>query len=363
MECITCARPTISCFIRQTIDALSNQGSHVLKLEYIEGTCPDIRVSINSSIPQFPTHFPIPFRCAHSPHFSLCFLQRPVAMTRSLSLLPSRRGKPEIMCENFVLRVVGGPEYDPSTHTAIPVNTQRPIKISTDLLDANIDVNIQRYRGLPDGSPSTSPYFSTIEHKTDLYNVSFSFTLKNSISGNDLVFGNDFDHPIRDRLPPGFSTAFNIVKWMIDPGLEGDPYADEPYLYGPLLSSVNTLEIGEKEDEKEDENTEEDAHDVLYEGATGSGEEAREQSGMPADAKGRKKHFLTEANRKNFTFEAGREYKCDFFNPYLDFNGGSMLVRQGVNYFADEDSPRILSSLAWLPNKHYQIFWRAANAV
>jgi Protein of unknown function (DUF1769) len=37
--------------------------------------------------------------------------------------------------------------------------------------------------------------------------------LKQGINGDDLVFGNDFDHPIRDRLPPGFGTAFKIVKW------------------------------------------------------------------------------------------------------------------------------------------------------
>ncbi|KAL9095913.1 MAG: hypothetical protein Q9165_001911 [Trypethelium subeluteriae] len=226
------------------------------------------------------------------------------------------------MAHRFVLRVTGGPAYDPSTHTTIPVNSQRPTKISNKHIDATVDVNIQGYRGLPHGSPNTSSYFSSPEHKADLYSISFNFTPKTSISGNDLVFGNDFDHPIRDRLPPGFSTAFNIVKWMIDPGLDGDPYADEPYLYGPLLSSINVLEIGEKEGEKEIENAEEDEDDILDEGAVGRGEEVRQQSGMPDDAKARKKYYLTEANRKNFTFEQGREYKCDFFNPYLDFNGG-----------------------------------------
>ena len=243
-------------------------------------------------------------------------------MTRALTLLPSRRQRSEKMAsQKFVLRVTGGPQYDPSTHSTIAVNTRKPTKISSEHIDASVDVNVQGYRGLPHGSPNTSPYFSSTVHKADLYSISFSFTPKRSISGNDLVFGNDFDHPIRDRLPPGFSTAFNIVKWMIDPGLEGDPYADEPYLYGPLLSSINTLEVGEKEGEQEVENTKEDEDDVLEEGAIGSGQEAREKSGMPEDAKARKKYYLTEANRRHFTFEEGREYKCDFFNPYLDFNG------------------------------------------
>jgi hypothetical protein len=73
----------------------------------------------------------------------------------------------------------------------------------------------QNYRGLPRGSPSTSPYFSLPPHakNKDAYSICFRFRLKEDINGNDLVFGNDFDHPIRDRLPPGFGTAFKIVKW------------------------------------------------------------------------------------------------------------------------------------------------------
>ena len=242
-------------------------------------------------------------------------------MTRSLTLLPPRRQRSEKMSEKFVLRVTAGPEYDPSTHITVPVNTRQRTQISNDHVDASVSVNIQGYRGFPHGSSNTSSYFETTAHKTDLYNISFSFVLKNSVSGNDIVFGNDFDHPVRDRLPPGFSTAFNIVRWMIDPGLEGDPYADEPYLYGPLLSSINVLEIGQKAEEKGYMSTEEEDDFVLEEGAVGSGRQVREKGWVPHLAKDRKKYYLTESNRKDFTFEAGREYKCDFFNPYLDFNG------------------------------------------
>ena len=51
---------------------------------------------------------------------------------------------------------------------------------------------------------------------------------------------------MRDRLPPGFNAALRLVKWAIDPGLDGDVYADRPFLYGPLLSSINMLRIGRK---------------------------------------------------------------------------------------------------------------------
>lgn len=93
--------------------------------------------------------------------------------------------------------------------------------------------------GYPEGSPNTHAYFSYPLHKNQEYSITFSFQLKKAISGDSLIFGNDFDNPIRDRLPPGFNTALRIVRWMVDPGVYGDAYADKPYLYGPALSSLN----------------------------------------------------------------------------------------------------------------------------
>jgi hypothetical protein len=51
---------------------------------------------------------------------------------------------------------------------------------------------------------------------------------------------------------------------------------------------------------------------------------------VPAASAARQKFFLTEANRKNFTFEKGREYQCDFFNPYLDFNEFALKIGYGL---------------------------------
>lgn len=169
-------------------------------------------------------------------------------------------------------------------------------------------------------------YFSHPDHRSDQYSISFSFVPHVDIPGPDLVFGNDFDRPIRDRLPPGFSAALKVVRWWIDPGLEGDPYADKPYLYGPALSSWNVLHVGDKcvrgEIPKEVRNG---AHEqVVIEGGTGSGDETRKSLGVPDEAAARKKYFLTAANLKNFTFEKGRLYQSDFGNPYLNFNDFSL---------------------------------------
>lgn len=229
------------------------------------------------------------------------------------------------MADKYILKVTAGPDY--TDQKPIPINTSETTHISSSHLTANLQIRIQNYRGLPTGSPKTSPYFSKPPHEHDLYSLQFAFTPKEDINGNDLVFGNDFDHPIKDKLPPGFQQAFNMVKWFIDPGLDGDVYADEPYLYGPLLSSINTFRVGPKDD-KEQEKVEEvranaEEGTSLAEGADGDGEDVRKEKSIPEDAAARKKYFLTEQHRKEFEFEKGREYSCDFFNPYLDFNGMS----------------------------------------
>lgn len=222
-----------------------------------------------------------------------------------------------------MLRVSAGPGYDQSEHGSVNVNSAEPFHISSGWGEASLHVRIRNYRGLPKGSRKTCPYFEHPLHKSDLYSISFDILPKASIPGNDLVFGNDFDEPIRNRLPPGFGKAFKLVKWIIDPGLEGDPYADEPYLYGPALSSINVLRVCKES--RSLRPLENGAghwpdHEVVEEGAEDDGEEIRDGIGIPKDAGARKKFFLDEANRKRLDFGADRLYRMDFFNPYLDFN-------------------------------------------
>ncbi|KAH8707055.1 hypothetical protein GQ44DRAFT_715980 [Phaeosphaeriaceae sp. PMI808] len=240
--------------------------------------------------------------------------------------------------EQYMVKVTTGATYNTKHHQDVLVNTEKPMHIASDLINAKIQVRIKDYRGLPAGSPSTSPYFSSPQHPYDRYSISFSFTPKQDIPGDKLVFGNDFAHPIRDRLPPLFDKAFGIVKWWIDPGLDGDVYGDEPYLYGALLSSINVLRIGSKvrpgggqQAEAKSETESGEGKAVIYEeGAFGDGQGIRQSLYLPSASAARQKHFLSEQNRKSFTFEAGREYQCDFFNPYLDFNEFALKIGYGM---------------------------------
>lgn len=261
------------------------------------------------------------------------------------------------MAEKYIVRVTAGCSYDVDKHVVVPVNTAEPVRLSSELMDAELNVRVQNYNGLPRGSPTTSPYFDTPPHdyNKDQYSIAFRFTPKNpassssapsppppppaaaaaaadddtadaaaeeataqGISATDLQFGNDFDHPIRDRLPPGFNTAMGIVKWWIDPGLDGDAYADRPYLYGPALSSFNCVHVGAG------------THDVargglwFEEGGDEAGLAARLALGAPDQPKPRMKWALRPENKAKWVFEYGRTYGLDFFNPYLDFSDFSL---------------------------------------
>ncbi|RBR04521.1 hypothetical protein FVER53590_12790 [Fusarium verticillioides] len=227
------------------------------------------------------------------------------------------------MAENYVLRITAGPDYDQSQQVEVPVNTAKPITIKSDRADIELNVRVNDYKGLPRNSPTTSPYFSTEPHayNRDQYSISFRFTPKkpsddegDGIKATDLQFGNDFDHPIRDRLPPGFNTAMSIVRWWIDPGLDGDAYADKPFLYGPALSSFNTIHVGKGEFDEEKGGL------WFEEGGDEEGLEAREEVGAPLTSKARMKWALRADAKEKWVFEYDQTYGFDFFNPYLNFS-------------------------------------------
>ncbi|QIW94787.1 hypothetical protein AMS68_000305 [Peltaster fructicola] len=219
--------------------------------------------------------------------------------------------------DKYRLLVTAGPSYDTTKHQIVPVNGDEAITISNEYITAKVKVRVRGYRGLPSGSPASNVYFDDPVHEKDQYSLAFSFVPKQDIPSVDTVWGNDFDHPIRDRLPPGFNTAFKIVKEFIDPGLACDAYADEPWLYGPSLSCWFAFRIGDKV--TTDGFPAPDDQKVMRDGADGSGREVRQELGIPENNEKRRKFYLDAKNRKSLVFEKGRLYQADFYNPYLDF--------------------------------------------
>ena len=240
---------------------------------------------------------------------------------RAFKAATTRKGSPETTpeAEKYRLVVTAGPSYDKASHKVVAVNTGEAVTIENEFIRARVKVRIRGFRGLPSRCPPTSPYFDDPSHTKDQYSVAFSFVPKRDLPSLDTVWGNDFDHPVRDRLPPGFNTAFKIVKEFIDPGLSCDAYADEPWLYGPSLSCWFAFRLGEKVGDKEEVPEPGGEDEVTREGGDGSGEEERTRLGLPENNEKRRKFFLDAKNREGFVFEKGRCYQADFFNPYLDF--------------------------------------------
>lgn len=229
---------------------------------------------------------------------------------------------------NQAITVTAGPTYDPNTHTQVSVNSPEVHKVDNDLATSYLRVRIKDYHGLPKDAPKNCSYFNHALHTSDRYSIAWSFVPKRDISGTDLIMGFDFGHPVRDRLPPGTKTAVKIATTVLDPGLYADPFSDEPYLYGPMLSSCFTLRVGGKIDEESaDEQLKHlDAENegVVEEGAALSGESVRSGQSIPSAWKARRKFFLDQAQLEKFTFEKGRLYHADFFNPHLDFSNFSL---------------------------------------
>ncbi|PWY87410.1 DUF1769-domain-containing protein [Aspergillus heteromorphus CBS 117.55] len=219
------------------------------------------------------------------------------------------------------LKVTAGTSYSPSTHQPVNINSDSPLRLTSPLITSSLWVRIQNHNPSPPSTSSTNAYFAHPPTTKNLYSLTFTlrFPASTHVTGNDLLFGNDFDHPIREYLPPGFGTGLRIVKSVLDPSLEGDAYADKPYLLSPGVAAWNFFSIGEKKEEEEEEE-EEEGNLIVSEGSTGSGIEERQKYHIPEEAGARRSHFLREDARKEFVFEGGRTYAADFGNPYLDFN-------------------------------------------
>lgn len=232
--------------------------------------------------------------------------------------------------ENYKLLVTAGSSYDEATHQVVTVNDDEPLLVDGPHMTVNLHVRVRDFTGLPSKSPNRSFYFDHHGHRKDRYSIAFSFVPKKDVNSKNLVWGNDFDHPIRDQLPPAFPLAFKIAK-LLDPGLECDAYSDRPWVYGPALSCWFSFRMGERQkkgpdgeqrpcDEQEDMPPGIAAQRVIEEGADGEGCALREHHAIPNTAKKRRRHFLSTPNREAFNFEKGRMYHADFYNPYFDLN-------------------------------------------
>lgn len=225
------------------------------------------------------------------------------------------------------LKVSAGPNYNELT--SLRVNNETPTTIESEHATVKVVVRIRNYHDVECEQPTNSPYFDVKDHHATQLSIQFGVKLNESVDGDALLFGNDFAKPIRDMLPYGFSVAFNAFKW-IDPSVDGDVYADQPYLYGRALSSINTIEKNSSVEAKDD---------WWYGGANCNytlvenmcdAEDKDEKSCKTAVE--RSKYFVSKDNRDKVELDPDHIYTFDFCTPYLTMGDRFSIQLPGFKY-------------------------------
>ncbi|RKP08960.1 hypothetical protein THASP1DRAFT_14906 [Thamnocephalis sphaerospora] len=216
----------------------------------------------------------------------------------------------------YKLRVLVGPAAD----RVVPVNPNdeaHPSFIDTEHFVGSVWVRVRDYQGLSatrEGrqAPRSTPYFDRAPSIT--YSIMLRGRFRRSFSANDLVFGNVFDGPL--RLPPGASLGVRMLRAIIDPGLEADLWAEQPWAWSPVVCTMNAIAAWPSEVEAGDEEDRQpDASQPLQEHA-----QRLYPDRVARSSAERKKYFADEAARSAVELQPELEYAMDFCNGMADFN-------------------------------------------
>lgn len=259
------------------------------------------------------------------------------------------------------LKVYAATSYDQADWKLVPVNQSDPsfsndpdgyhpqlLSLESDLISAKVAVCIQDFQQPATDPPtnnstelvsSTSPYFAHPLHVSDKLSIQLSLSFKKTeandpfIRGDELLWGNDFDKPIRDQLPYGAGIGVRVLQSVVDPSVEGDIYADVPYLYGAALTSFNKICVGkempgtglvwpgiiEEDDLRGAAVSQGEQEEDQQEDSKKDPKKEHEEPPIPTTSTARSRYFLDEARRHSFSFAlAPAQYSFDFYTPYLD---------------------------------------------
>lgn len=245
----------------------------------------------------------------------------------------------ESVVKRLVIRVSSS--YDLSNSQIVPINTNKPIDIESDIGVFSLVINIKDFDGAKphisnscynlrdgkylNGEPCEKKETINVDHFNPNLRFNINFKPKYPIKGSDLIFGNDFLVPIRNQIPTTLlSTGLKFFTWFINKTVRGDVYSDKPFIYGLALNSFSFLSInndhaksileqnettlaGKSSDESTDrlnltENLNENIDNILK---------------IPTKSLDRKKFFTTLSNCDDFVFNESTSYIFQFDTNYL----------------------------------------------
>ncbi|KAJ3231700.1 hypothetical protein HDU78_005217 [Chytriomyces hyalinus] len=138
-----------------------------------------------------------------------------------------------------ILRCRVGPSLSTLETTAVNVDSD-PILIDSPFFVGSIAVRVKNFAGIaPAGTEPVkdTPYFGT---RRRLFSIQLQGRFKHEHSAEDVVFGAEFQHKVNP--PTGAWLAMKFAN-MIDPALLADLYSETPWLYSPMLCSMNIANV------------------------------------------------------------------------------------------------------------------------
>ena len=232
------------------------------------------------------------------------------------------------------LKISAGPSVDQLQTVAVN-HDESPTTIDSPHFQGRIAVRIKSFTGSdPDGVEhrKDTPYFENGHGKHQSWSMQIQGRFKEEVSADDLIFGNEFDKPIKDHLPYGTSVALQFVK-LLDPNLEHDLYAQKPHAWSPYLATMPRISSQTVEKQADgfdgwpafplapEAYVEDDISSLIPE------ELAEKNKDTVANFKGidkaheyRQRFLGNKENRQQITIKPEQVVTADFFNGFIDFN-------------------------------------------
>lgn len=231
------------------------------------------------------------------------------------------------------LKISAGASAD-ALQTVAVNHDDAPTIIDSPLFHGRIAVRIKNFTGSdPDGVEhrKDTPYFSANHGKNQSWSMQIQGRFKSTVNADDLVFGNEFDKPIKDHLPYGTGVALQFVK-LVDPNLEHDLYAQKPHAWSPYLATMPRINSVKLDDAKEsvDSWPAFPTHpDYVQDDITSliPAQLAEKEKDTVANFKGidkaheyRQRFLGNKAHRTQIQVDDSQLVTADFFNGFIDFN-------------------------------------------
>lgn len=270
---------------------------------------------------------------------------------RSASPLPPQPATtPEPPLSEKKLRVRIGPTLE-NLQIYNANDDAHPHFVDSEYFCGHIVVRVKKFNGFTpdDTEPLNTDYFG---ERRRTFSIQFSGRFKQPQSVDDVVFGGEFQNKVNP--PPGTWVALKFAN-LIDPALLTDVYSDKPWLYSPMLCSMNTVNVIPATVEFPDVKP---GHSVSMASAKvtsspspvellgkwtwGDSVELKEDNTLMVpqdlevpiasdDINERRKYFRDATIRQETKYLPDRIYNCEIFAPVVDFNTFDLNLGINVN--------------------------------